>query len=111
MFREEELPIPDKFLALYAESKAYAEVKVSEANFEENPTLLTIAVAPHQVYGPHDALFLPSLLETAGNGRLRIFGNGQNKIRWANKFDIFLIYLLSKYFVLVFVMWTTIATV
>ena len=78
--REEELPIPDQFLALYAESKAYAEKKVAAANFEENSGLLTIAVAPHQVYGPYDALFLPSLLETAGNGSLRIFGKGKNKI-------------------------------
>ena len=78
--REEELPIPDKFLALYAESKAYAEKKVSAASFEDDSGMLTIAVAPHQVYGPYDALFLPSLLETAGYGHLRIFGKGNNKI-------------------------------
>eukprot|EP00814_Leptocylindrus_danicus_P013494 CAMPEP_0116020894 /NCGR_PEP_ID=MMETSP0321-20121206/10067_1 /TAXON_ID=163516 /ORGANISM="Leptocylindrus danicus var. danicus, Strain B650" /LENGTH=388 /DNA_ID=CAMNT_0003491669 /DNA_START=272 /DNA_END=1438 /DNA_ORIENTATION=+ len=77
--REEELPIPDKFLALYAESKAYAEKKVSEA-YKLHKGLLTISVAPHQVYGPYDALFLPSLLETAGNNNLRIFGSGKNLI-------------------------------
>ena len=43
------------------------------------PELLTVAVAPHQVYGPRDNLFLPNLLETAGTGRLRIFGNGRNR--------------------------------
>jgi len=74
--REEELPIPSHFLALYAETKAMAEQAVTEAL--DPPNLLTISVAPHQVYGPHDPLFLPNLLETAGNGRLRIFGAGKN---------------------------------
>jgi nucleoside-diphosphate-sugar epimerase len=32
------------------------------------------------VYGPRDNLFLPNLLEASGTGRLRIFGNGQNRI-------------------------------
>jgi nucleoside-diphosphate-sugar epimerase len=75
--REEELPFPNKFMALYAETKARAEQAVSAA---ADDTLDTISVAPHQVYGPHDTLFLPNLLETAGNGRLRIFGKGENKI-------------------------------
>lgn len=76
--KEDELYIPEKFLALYAESKAYAEKEVTAAN--DPPNLYTISVAPHQVYGPYDELFLPNLLETSGNGRLRIFGNGRNKI-------------------------------
>lgn len=74
---EDELPIPNKWLALYAETKAYGEMEVSKAC---SPELMTVSVAPHQVYGPHDNLFLPKLLETAGSGRLRIFGNGRNKI-------------------------------
>ena len=43
-------------------------------------SLMTVAVAPHQVYGPRDTIFLPNLLEAAGTGRLRVFGNGQNRI-------------------------------
>ncbi len=46
--------------------------------------MLTIAVAPHQVYGPRDGLFLPSLLATAANGSLRIFGDGMNKISFCH---------------------------
>jgi len=46
----------------------------------DGKSLLTIAVAPHQVYGPKDNLFLPNILEAAGTGRFRIFGNGKNKI-------------------------------
>lgn len=38
------------------------------------------ASAPTQVYGPRDNLFLPNLLEVAGTGKLRVFGNGQNRI-------------------------------
>jgi nucleoside-diphosphate-sugar epimerase len=39
-----------------------------------------VAVAPHQVYGPGDALFLPSLLKASGDGLLRVFGKGDNLI-------------------------------
>jgi nucleoside-diphosphate-sugar epimerase len=76
--REDELPIPDTFLALYAETKAQAEKAVAAAC--DNDTLLTVSVAPHQVYGPYDSLFFPKLMETAGTGRLRIFGPGDNRI-------------------------------
>lgn len=54
-----------------------AELAVTSASDE---SLFTCAVAPHQVYGPRDNLFLPNLLEASGTGRLRIFGNGQNRI-------------------------------
>jgi len=75
--REDELEFPEVYTALYAETKAEAERMVTAACSE---TLSTINVAPHQVYGPHDELFLPSLLSTMGNGRLRIFGKGDKKI-------------------------------
>lgn len=76
--REDQLPMPTKWLAMYAEAKAYGEVAVSKAH--DKDSLRTVSVAPHQVYGPHDGLMLPKLLETAGSGRLRIFGNGFNRI-------------------------------
>jgi nucleoside-diphosphate-sugar epimerase len=75
--REDQMPIPEKFVALYAETKAKGEKAVHKACCEE---LLTVSVAPHQVYGPYDSLFLPKLLETAGSGKLRVFGKGENKI-------------------------------
>lgn len=74
---EDELSFPSTYLQLYAETKAAAEQEVTKACSD---SLLTVSVAPHQVYGPHDSLFLPSLLETSGNGRLRVFGKGENKI-------------------------------
>lgn len=81
---EDELPeIPMPFyLQEYAASKAAGERALRDANCDE---LLTIAVAPHQVYGPRDNLFMPNMLEAAGTGRLRIFaaqrtGYGLNRV-------------------------------
>ena len=74
---EDQMPIPDKCVALYAETKAKGEKAVSQTCCN---TLLTVSVAPHQLYGPYDSLFLPKILEAAGSGKLRIFGTGQNKI-------------------------------
>jgi nucleoside-diphosphate-sugar epimerase len=74
---EDELPFPTTWLAMYAETKAYGEMEVTKACSD---TLMTVSVAPHQVYGPYDNLFLPNLLETAGNGKLRIFGCGRSII-------------------------------
>ena len=73
-----------KFLQPYAETKALGEKLIRDACGSKEGDLLTIAVAPHQVYGPRDALFLPSLLATAASGKLRIFGNGQNRISFCH---------------------------
>jgi nucleoside-diphosphate-sugar epimerase len=74
-----------KFLQPYAETKALGEDLVRKACCSnDSPDLLTIAVAPHQVYGPRDSLFLPSLLATAASGRLRVFGDGENLISFCH---------------------------
>jgi nucleoside-diphosphate-sugar epimerase len=69
-----------KFLQPYAQTKALGEKAVLDACGTKETDLLTIAVAPHQVYGPRDCLFLPNFLETAASGKLRIFGDGMIKI-------------------------------
>jgi len=76
---EDELPaLPQKhYLVEYARTKALGEVFCMESCRDD---LMTVAVAPHQVYGPRDTLFLPNILESAGTGSLRIFGDGQNRI-------------------------------
>ncbi len=76
---EDEMPkLPQKkYLQPYAESKAMGELAMSAACCD---SLMTIAVAPHQVYGPRDNLFLPNILEAAGTGKLRVFGKGENRI-------------------------------
>mmetsp|Transcript_17285 Transcript_17285/g.36248 ORF Transcript_17285/g.36248 Transcript_17285/m.36248 type:complete len:426 (-) Transcript_17285:184-1461(-) len=76
---EDEMPqLPlKKYMQTYAETKAMGEMALLKECTNE---FMTIAVAPHQVYGPRDNLFLPNLLEAAMNGKLRIFGEGYNRI-------------------------------
>ena len=69
----------------YARTKALAESFVLESN---GSGVATCAVAPHQVYGPDDALFLPALLETAKSGRLRVFGDGGNAVSFTHTDNI-----------------------
>ena len=72
---EDELAYPESYSHEYARTKALGEQAVLAAA-DEAGGLLTCAVAPHQVYGPTDALFLPSMLESARTGKLRVFGDG-----------------------------------
>lgn len=75
--RMPKLPLKNGYMQIYAETKAMAEMAVTAACSDE---LLAVNVAPHQVYGPRDNLFLPNILEAAGSGKLRIFGHGNNRI-------------------------------
>jgi nucleoside-diphosphate-sugar epimerase len=70
--------LPQKqYMQMYAETKAMGELAVTAA-VDDN--FLAVSVAPHQVYGPRDNLFMPNVMEAAGSGRLRIFGPGTNRI-------------------------------
>eukprot|EP00468_Gymnochlora_sp_CCMP2014_P013159 CAMPEP_0167756592 /NCGR_PEP_ID=MMETSP0110_2-20121227/9471_1 /TAXON_ID=629695 /ORGANISM="Gymnochlora sp., Strain CCMP2014" /LENGTH=364 /DNA_ID=CAMNT_0007642719 /DNA_START=20 /DNA_END=1114 /DNA_ORIENTATION=+ len=80
-FPDERTP-PRGFTAEYARTKAMGERYCMAAN--DPPNLMTVAVAPHQVYGPRDPLMLPNLLESAGTGKLRIFGEGKNMISFCH---------------------------
>ncbi len=62
--RHRHLPASEQ---VYAETKAIGEMEMRAAC---SPSLMTVAVAPHQVYGPRDNLFLPNVLEAAGTGEL-----------------------------------------
>lgn len=70
-----------QFHATYAKTKAMGEEAVLQACSD---ALMTIAVAPHQVYGPRDPLFLPQILEAARGGKLRVFGDGTNRISFTH---------------------------
>lgn len=81
---EEQMPaLPlDSYMQEYAKTKAMGEIALSAACSEK---LLTVAIAPHQVYGPRDNLFMPNMLEAAGTGKLRVFshprtGYGKNRV-------------------------------
>lgn len=68
---------PAHFQQAYASSKALGEKAILDACGNKEGELLTIAVAPHQVYGPRDMLFLPSFLVV--NDKLRVIGDGENQ--------------------------------
>jgi nucleoside-diphosphate-sugar epimerase len=85
---EAELPtIPmATYQAVYAETKALGELACRQACSDE---LLTVCVAPHQVYGPRDTLFVPNLLSAARSGLLRVFasqhtGYGKNRVSFTH---------------------------
>lgn len=61
----------------YAQTKGMGEMAVLAENCDD---LRTIAVAPHQVYGEEDQLFIPSFIKAAKSGFLRVFGDGENVI-------------------------------
>jgi nucleoside-diphosphate-sugar epimerase len=71
-----------KFISPYAEWKAKGEKVVRDAS--NPPHLYTVAVSPHQVYGPRDMLFLDALMEAAGSGRLRVFGDASNIVSFTH---------------------------
>ena len=61
--RESELSFPKVFLQEYAESKAKGEQAMMDAC--DGETFFSVAVAPHQVYGPRDMLFMHNFLINA----------------------------------------------
>lgn len=72
-----DLPYASSFECAYPETKARAEQLVLAAN---GPTLATIALRPHLIWGPRDPHLLPRLIARAEAGRLRIVGDGRNRV-------------------------------
>ncbi len=72
-----DLAYPRRFEAAYPETKAAAERLVLSAN---GPGLATVALRPHLVWGPRDPHLLPRLIARAEAGRLRIVGDGRNRV-------------------------------
>ncbi len=73
----EKLPYPDKYDAYYPETKAKAERMVLEANSAE---LATVSLRPHLIWGPGDNHLGPRLVSKAKAGKLKLVGDGNNKI-------------------------------
>ncbi len=68
---DERLPYATQFLAHYPATKAVAEQRVLAAN---SPTLCTVALRPHLIWGPGDNHLLPRILKRAQAGQLRFIG-------------------------------------
>ena len=72
-----DVPYGEDFQAPYAETKAIAEKAVLAAN---DSRLATVALRPRLIWGPGDQQILPRLVERARQGRLRIVGDGSNRV-------------------------------
>jgi len=74
---DESCPYAGRTLCHYSRSKIMAEKMVLCANGRE---LATCALRPHLVFGPGDPHLVPRLLARARAGRLRIVGDGRNRV-------------------------------
>ncbi len=72
-----DLPYPTRWLPDYPRTTALAEAAVLAAASSD---LHVVALRPHLVYGPDDPHLLPRLLARARAGRLRIVGDGANRV-------------------------------
>ena len=74
---DESVPYPAHYHAAYPETKAQAERLVLSAN---GPTLATVALRPHLIWGPGDNHLVPRILARGRAGKLRKIGRGDTKI-------------------------------
>ncbi len=74
---DESLPLTTACPSPYPLTKAIAEKAVLAAN---RPGFLTTALRPHLIWGIGDPHLVPRILARARAGRLRIVGDGQNRV-------------------------------
>lgn len=74
----ETLPYGKNWLCHYAETKALAEQIALAAHHPDK--LRVCALRPHLIFGKGDPHLLPRVLERAKQGRLRIVGDGSNRV-------------------------------
>lgn len=72
-----EMPYGRNWLCHYAHTKAIAEKETLAANCA---TLKVVALRPHLIFGPRDPHLLPRVLRSIEAGRLKIVGDGQNRV-------------------------------
>lgn len=75
---DESQPYGRDWLCAYAETKAQAEQEVLAAH--QPGTLATVALRPHLIWGKGDNHLLPRVIDRARRGRLRIVGQGNNRV-------------------------------
>ncbi|MBL0209319.1 MAG: NAD-dependent epimerase/dehydratase family protein [Holophagaceae bacterium] len=74
---DESAPIASRFDTAYPATKAEAERMVLAAN---GPSLATVALRPHLIWGPGDPQLVARILSRARAGRLRLVGGGAKLI-------------------------------
>lgn len=75
---DESAPYPDRWLCHYPHTKAIAEQAVIAA--DDAGGLRTIALRPHLIWGEDDPHLLPRMIDRARKRRLRIVGDGKNRV-------------------------------
>ncbi|MEM8670792.1 MAG: NAD-dependent epimerase/dehydratase family protein [Planctomycetota bacterium] len=75
---DESVPYATRWLCHYPHTKAMAEQAVLAANQKDG--LKTVALRPHLIWGENDPHILPRLIQRAASGRLRIVGEGNNRV-------------------------------
>jgi nucleoside-diphosphate-sugar epimerase len=73
----QEMPYGRNWLCHYAHTKAIAEQEALAANCD---TLKVVALRPHLIFGPGDPHLLPRVIESVKAGRLKIVGEGRNRV-------------------------------
>ncbi len=75
---DESVPYPTRWLCNYPLTKALAERDVLDSH--ELGNLHTVSLRPHLIWGNDDPHLLPRIVQRAKSGRLRIVGDGLNRI-------------------------------
>lgn len=90
---DESLPLTTDCPAAYPLTKAIAERLVLEVN---SPTLRTVALRPHLIWGVGDPHLVPRLVARARAGRLRIVGTGKNRVDLTHVTNVVDAHLLAE---------------
>jgi nucleoside-diphosphate-sugar epimerase len=75
---DESLPYGRNWLCHYAHTKSIAEREVLAAN--DGAAFRSIALRPHLIWGVGDPHIIPRVIAKARSGRLRIIGDGRNRV-------------------------------
>ena len=73
----QEMPYGRNWLCHYAHTKAIAEQEALAANCDK---LKVVALRPHLIFGPGDPHLLPRVIDSVKAGRLKIVGEGTNRV-------------------------------
>jgi nucleoside-diphosphate-sugar epimerase len=80
---DESLPPPHRYYADYPASKAAAERYVltsSGRSLWTGGSLYACSLRPHLIWGPGDTHLIPAVLAAARQGRLKMVGDGRNRV-------------------------------
>ena len=90
---DESLPLTSACPSPYPLTKAIAEKTVLAAN---SPSLGTVALRPHLIWGVGDTQLIPRVMARADSGRLKIIGSGKNIVDMVHVENVVDAHLLAE---------------